>query len=862
MNPTLLTLASALIFSTTLPAHTLPKNYNALANEAAAVNPASVLFADPRIDYRHRVQRDSHSQLPTFLWSAPQAINAAFRGRSATVTALTIEQAARLQLARYASIYQLSVADQNSASVQQQALNLSGKTSYRVRFGQRVNGIEVFARAINLLLDDAQQVTAISGHFAPQTNITQRRFNWSAPQALTAAFYDLHQQQLPTTQLKLHAQHGSYQWYRLKHALPVGAQYTLSKPARIKKIWFPLAQGLEPAYYIELSSQSTAVGSHDKAHYTYIISATNGALLLRNSMTHNDSAFTYRVWADQTTLMPYNNPYSETVFSTLSKPTLPKQANLLSLTCGLLSTCDPWLPVNARKTMGNNVSAYADITAPTGFNSGDNFARVNTANTFDYGYNFYRFDDAQHPKQLQAAIVQAFYTTNFMHDWLYDHGFDEKAGNGQAHNFRRGGLGGDRMRVEINDYSGSDNANMTTPLDGESATLQLFLWQHTSTTLSININGTAEQYSATPASFGLAQFNVNRHKLVLVDDGSAITSDGCQTPFVNAAKLVGAIALIERGACLFAEKAKNAQDAGAIALVIANNKSEAMVTMGGSDDATLNDAIVIPVLGVEQTIGAAIKQALALTKVTARLNRKVFPPYNSALDNSVIIHEWGHFLTQRLVWLDNNQGNALGEGWSDFLALLALVTAQDSTVSGNDHFQAAYSLGQYVSSAQTGGYYFGSHRYPYSSDLSKNPLTFKHISNGVALPINIVAAPDTDMSGSDNAEVHRSGEVWASMLWDAYSELLNAAPRLSFIEAQQRMLDYLVASLKITPANPTFLDARDALLAVVNLRDPADYQAFWRAFAKRGAGVNAKAPDSYSTSHIGVVEDYSTPAFN
>lgn len=75
-------------------------------------------------------------------------------------------------------------------------------------------------------------------------------------------------------------------------------------------------------------------------------------------------------------------------------------------------------------------------------------------------------------------------------------------------------------------------------------------------------------------------------EVVLVDDGVGVTSDGCEPAYLNANDLVGRIALIDRGSCFFTEKVKNAQDAGAIAVLIANNTSSpALITMSGSDPA-------------------------------------------------------------------------------------------------------------------------------------------------------------------------------------------------------------------------------------------------------------------------------------
>ena len=61
---------------------------------------------------------------------------------------------------------------------------------------------------------------------------------------------------------------------------------------------------------------------------------------------------------------------------------------------------------------------------------------------------------------------------------------------------------------------------------------------------------------------------------------------------------------------------------------------------------------------------------------------------------------------------------------------------------------------------------------------------------------------------------------------------LTSQPRLSFVDARERMKRYLVTAYKITPVMPTILEARDALLAAAYAGDPADYVLFQQAFAK------------------------------
>jgi subtilisin-like proprotein convertase family protein len=74
------------------------------------------------------------------------------------------------------------------------------------------------------------------------------------------------------------------------------------------------------------------------------------------------------------------------------------------------------------------------------------------------------------------AATNVFVHVNRFHDHLLAPpiGFDEASGNFQAHNASGQGLGGDRVLAENNDGGGTDNANMSTPPDGQSPRMQLY----------------------------------------------------------------------------------------------------------------------------------------------------------------------------------------------------------------------------------------------------------------------------------------------------------------------------------------------------------------------------------------------------
>ncbi|HYO73781.1 MAG TPA: M36 family metallopeptidase, partial [Archangium sp.] len=391
--------------------------------------------------------------------------------------------------------------------------------------------------------------------------------------------------------------------------------------------------------------------------------------------------------------------------------------------------------------------------------------------------------------------------------------------------------------------------NMATPADGAPPRMQMYVFNPVSR-FGLDVN-TPASLKVTPsaAQFGAQEYNLTAD-VVVARHGTA--TNGCSTAaFTNAADIAGKIALMDRGTCAFTIKAKNAQNAGAIGVILANNTSGGITPVG--DDAS----ITVPVVAVLQTNGAAIKKALETGPVNVRMVKfKPGAARDGTLDSAIIAHEWGHYISNRLIGdgngLSNYQGGAMGEGWGDFHALMMQVREEDRTITGNERFQGVYSVSAYVTSGPgVPGAYYGIRRIPYSTSFTKNALTFKHIANGTPLPETNALASGQD--GRANSEVHNGGEVWATMLWECYVSLLNAYP---YAEAEDRMKRYLVAAYKATPSSPTYIEARDALLSVAKASDPADYTRFAAAFARRGMGFGAKAPDRDSQDFIGVVESY------
>ncbi|HKO01393.1 MAG TPA: PA domain-containing protein, partial [Thermoanaerobaculia bacterium] len=122
-------------------------------------------------------------------------------------------------------------------------------------------------------------------------------------------------------------------------------------------------------------------------------------------------------------------------------------------------------------------------------------------------------------------------------------------------------------------------------------------------------------------------------KLVLASDPADTAGpsafDGC-TAFTNAAAISGNIAVVDRGNCNFIVKSKNAQAAGAKALLVVDNKRDTCLApaMGDGGDTSV---ISIPTISVNAIDGDAIKPQLA-SPVTATI--QVDHTFRSGSDNS------------------------------------------------------------------------------------------------------------------------------------------------------------------------------------------------------------------------------------
>ncbi|HRI49920.1 MAG TPA: M36 family metallopeptidase [Pseudomonadota bacterium] len=795
----------------------------------------------------HVAHRDRSVNLPTLSWLQPR--------RNVPIGSAP-KDVALGTLRGLAQPYRLSEAALGTAQLR--TIHDSGNGPLIAHFDQKVDGMEVFRSSMKIGMDRGATPVVASGYLAPQVRPITQSFSLDETAAVAAAFHAMQNGKVVVNDVHRtrnidDAAPGPYASLAVAGSAASGE--TMVGPARSKRLWYPTTAGLLPAYYVELTVGRN--DSTDSKMVSFVVSAVDGEILFTKDLTEAD-AFTYRVWADTSgRYTPWDSPAGNdftphpTGLNDSSAPGGVLPAALVKLQNAPFNRRnDPWLPADASDTDGNNVFAYADLAAPDGFGPGDVRVTTTSAQTFDRV-----FDSTEDAAATTAAAVgtHLFYVLNYMHDFFYEAGWDEISNNQQKDNFGRGGLGGDAIRAEAQDSGGTNNANASTPADGNAPRIQMYLWTPAFTRTTITAPaGMAGMLVAGAAQSSPRTYNVSAD-VVLVNDGSAAPTTGCAATFANAAAVAGKIALVDRGGCNFTVKIKNAQVNGAVGTIIANNAAGAGAFGPGGTDPT----ITIPGIGISLEDGVTLKAALAGT-VTMRLvgGRNV---RDGSIDTGIVAHEWGHTMSNRLIGnasgLSSLQGRGMGEGWSDFVAMLTTVRPEDAAVAANANWNGVYPVGAWAEWAINSPiWYEGIRRYPYSADMSKNPLTFKHIEDDTALPTT--PAPAYGADGADNSEVHNTGEVWNTMLWDCYVAMLRDTARYTFEQANLRMRQYLVAGLKMTPNAPTILEARDALLAAVYATDQQDFQLFWKAFARRGAGIGALGPDRSDQANSPVTESF------
>ena len=465
--------------------------------------------------------------------------------------------------------------------------------------------------------------------------------------------------------------------------------------ADLQLVWLPMNRAA-----LRLCWEVIFTSAHRGEMFRVLVDAETGEVSVRQGLTHYISPASYRVFPSDSP-----TPFSPGHLTPLAgQPPLVSRVLVTTNAFNTNASPNGWIDDGVNETRGNNVDAHTDRDA----NNTPDTPRPQGSpfRVFDFPIDF-----GQAPATYSnASVVQLFYYCNWIHDRFYELGFTEAAGNFQLNNFGRGGAGNDPVQADAQDGDGFNNANFSTPPDGSSGRMQMFLF-----------------------------------------DGPTPDIDG-------------------------------------------------------------------------------------------------------DFDGEIVIHEYTHGLSNRRVGngvgISQLQSAGMGEGWSDFYGLCLLSEPADNV-------DANYAVGGYATRDFFGlqqNYYFGIRRYPYSTDLTKNPLTFKDIdptqfSSHPGIPINPV------VGGGGASQVHNQGTVWCVTLWEVRANLVR---KHGHAIGNQLMLQLVTDGMNLSPANPNFVQARDAILqAELVLTGGANRLELWKGFAKRGLGAFATSPASSTTT--GVQENFDLP---
>jgi hypothetical protein len=204
---------------------------------------------------------------------------------------------------------------------------------------------------------------------------------------------------------------------------------------------------------------------------------------------------------------------------------------------------------------------------------------------------------------------------------------------------------------------------------------------------------------------------------------------------------------------------------------------------------------------------------------------------NGGDDASILFHEFAHGLSNRLIRdaggagaLNTAQAGAMGEGWSDWYAKDFLV----SQFGGLDNpaVNGDVNMGTYT-------------------DVTPNSIR----TQGLDCPVNAQSGCAGYTYGDfgwifGEPEVHADGEIWAETLWDLRN-------RLGSFEAER----VVTQGMRLSPPEPSFLDARDAILAAAS--GAAQRAQIWTVFAARGMGYYASTTGS---DDVAPVQDFTDPS--
>ena len=338
--------------------------------------------------------------------------------------------------------------------------NLAVTSEYRsahnqvthVNLGQRRNGLEVFTGHVTINVNRENRVVFAGGNLVRGINDTVPGAELDAVEAVEAA----------ADALALDAPRGLKVLEANRRASMLSGGGISETPIPAKLGYQPTPDGLRLAWQVTIDDVE------DGYLYEATVDAASGDLLAQEDWTSHEQ--TPNPVADGSSYRVFDFPKQDPNDGPRTLVTNP--ADAFASPFGWHDT-DGVPGPEFTTTQGNNAHAYSDRDNDNNPDAGSSPSGGPTL-TFDFIADY--FND-QPQSYTDATVTNLFYWCNMVHDLTYQYGFNEQAGNFQVNNYGKGGAGGDDVRCEAQDGSGTNNANFSTPAqDGGRPRMQMFLW--------------------------------------------------------------------------------------------------------------------------------------------------------------------------------------------------------------------------------------------------------------------------------------------------------------------------------------------------------------------------------------------------
>ena len=386
-----------------------------------------------------------------------------------------------------------------------------------LRVEQQIGGRPIFQSESRFLLDRDGRLVKVVGMLVPAARVRTPAIDGAkllTPGAAVSRLMGTVGHAIAPTAITTIADNGSGR-------LDLAAADSLIKgPITARQVLFPLAPGvLVPAW-------SLVVFTTGRQDWYAIVDAETGDLLWRKNIrsyaSNHNARFRVFVQADGVTPADSPSPLSPTTgVAGVQPPGIAPTIVSMHTAQSLVGSPNGWIndcpgggcTDNQTQTIGNNVLVCLDrISAPTTV-ADDNICDTAAGSVLDgngrptgnpdtngrnrdflgtaprdFQTGYLPPPQGGNPEAGQTATgtgaaldsfrrggaVQLFYVSNWYHDRLFQLGFDEASANFQQINFTVSGLGGDRVLADLQDGSGTNNANFSTPPDGTSGRMQMY----------------------------------------------------------------------------------------------------------------------------------------------------------------------------------------------------------------------------------------------------------------------------------------------------------------------------------------------------------------------------------------------------